>query len=56
MKVTFDVDSITKIEKKKTIIDNVFGFTNEERNLLNHLFIIFLEESLSMMVIKLLSY
>ena len=38
MKVTFDVDSITKIEKKKTIIDNVFGFTNEERNLLNHLF------------------
>lgn len=43
MKVTFDVDTITKIEKKKTIIDNVFGFTNEERNLLNHLFIIFLE-------------
>lgn len=43
MKVTFDVDSITKIEKKKTIIDNVFGFTNEERNLLNHLFTIFLE-------------
>ena len=43
MKVTFDVDSITKIEKKKTIIDNVFGFTNEERNLLNNLFIIFLE-------------
>ncbi len=43
MKITFDVDSITKIEKKKTIIDNVFGFTNEERNLLNHLFIIFLE-------------
>lgn len=43
MKVTFDVDSITKIEKKKTIIDNVFGFTNEEHNLLNHLFIIFLE-------------
>lgn len=43
MKVTFDVDSITKIEKKKIIIDNVFGFTNEERNLLNHLFIIFLE-------------
>lgn len=43
MKVTFDVDSITKIEKKKTIIDNVFRFTNEERNLLNHLFIIFLE-------------
>lgn len=43
MKVTFDVDSITKIEKKKTIIDNIFGFTNEERNLLNHLFIIFLE-------------
>ena len=43
MKVTFDVGTITKIEKKKTIIDNVFGFTNEERNLLNHLFIIFLE-------------
>lgn len=43
MKVTFDVDTITKIEKKKTIIDNVFGFTNEECNLLNHLFIIFLE-------------
>lgn len=43
MKVTFDVDTITKIEKKKTIIDNVFGFTNEERNLLNNLFIIFLE-------------
>ena len=43
MKVTFDVDSITKIEKKKIIIDNVFGFTNEERNLLNHLFVIFLE-------------
>lgn len=43
MKVTFDVDSITKIEKKKTIIDNVFGFNEEERNLLNHLFIIFLE-------------
>lgn len=43
MKVTFDVDTITKIEKKKTIIDNVFGFTSEERNLLNHLFIIFLE-------------
>lgn len=43
MKVTFDVDSITKIEKKKTIIDNVFGFINEERNLLNNLFIIFLE-------------
>ena len=43
MKVTFDVDTIAKIEKKKTIIDNVFGFTNEERNLLNHLFIIFLE-------------
>jgi len=43
MKVTFDVDTITKIEKKKTIIDNVFGFTNEERNLLNNLFAIFLE-------------
>ena len=43
MKVTFDVETITKIEKKKTIIDNVFGFTDEERNLLNHLFIIFLE-------------
>lgn len=43
MKVTFDVGTITKIEKKKTIIDNVFGFTNEERNLLNNLFAIFLE-------------
>lgn len=43
MKVTFNVDTITKIEKKKTIIDNVFNFTNEERNLLNHLFTIFLE-------------
>lgn len=43
MKVTFNTSAITKIEKKKTIIDNVFGFTNEERNLLNHLFIIFLE-------------
>lgn len=43
MKVTFDVDTITKIEKKKTIIDNVFGFNEEERNLLNHLFAIFLE-------------
>ena len=31
------------MRRKKTIIDNVFGFTNEERNLLNHLFIIFLE-------------
>lgn len=31
------------MKRKKTIIDNVFGFTNEERNLLNHLFIIFLE-------------
>ena len=41
MKVTFDVDSITKIEKKKTIIDHVFRFTNEERNLLNHLLSIF---------------
>lgn len=43
MKVTFDVDTITKIEKKKTIIDNVFGFNQEERNLLNNLFAIFLE-------------
>lgn len=43
MEVKFNTDSITKIEKKKTVIDNVFGFTNEERNLLNHLFIIFLE-------------
>lgn len=43
MKFTVDTDTITKIEKKKTIIDNVFGFTSEERNLLNHLFIIFLE-------------
>ena len=43
MKVNVETDVITKIEKKKTIIDNVFGFTNEERNLLNHLFIIFLE-------------
>ena len=41
--VCVDKDAITKIEKKKTIIDNVFGFTNEERNLLNNLFIIFLE-------------
>lgn len=43
MEVKFNTDSITKIEKKKTIIDNVFGFNEEERNLLNHLFIIFLE-------------
>lgn len=43
MKVKFDTDVITKIEKKKTIIDNVFGFNEKERNLLNHLFIIFLE-------------
>lgn len=43
MKVNIETDVITKIEKKKTIIDNVFGFTNEELNLLNHLFIIFLE-------------
>lgn len=43
MKVNVETDVITKIEKKKTIIDNVFGFTSEELNLLNHLFIIFLE-------------
>lgn len=43
MKFTVDTDTIAKIEKKKTIIDNVFGFNQEERNLLNHLFIIFLE-------------
>lgn len=47
MKVKVDIcvdkDMVTKIEKKKTIIDNVFGFNQEERNLLNHLFIIFLE-------------
>lgn len=43
MKVTFNVNTITKIEKKKIIIDNVFGFNEEERNLLNHLFTIFLE-------------
>ena len=43
MKVDFNTGSITKIENKKTIIDNVFGFNEEERNLLNHLFIIFLE-------------
>jgi hypothetical protein len=43
MKVNVETDVITKIEKKKTIIDNVFGFNEEERNLLNHLFIIFLE-------------
>lgn len=41
--VCVDKDMITKIEKKKTIIDNVFGFNQEERNLLNNLFIIFLE-------------
>ncbi len=34
---------VSKIEKKKTIIDNVFGFNQEERNLLNNLFAIFLE-------------
>ena len=43
MEVKFDTDGIAKIEKKKTIINNVFGFNEEERNLLNHLFIIFLE-------------
>lgn len=43
MKVNIDTGFITKIEKKKTIINNVFGFNEEERNLLNHLFIIFLE-------------
>lgn len=43
MKVNVETDVITKIEKKKTIIDNVFGFNEKERNLLNHLFIIFLE-------------
>ena len=43
MEVNVETDVITKIEKKKTIIDNVFGFNEEERNLLNHLFIIFLE-------------
>lgn len=43
MEIKFNTDPITKIEKKKTIIDNVFGFTSEERNPLNHLFIIFLE-------------
>lgn len=43
MEVKFNTDSIAKIEKKKIIIDNVFGFNEEERNLLNHLFIIFLE-------------
>lgn len=41
--VCVDKDMVTKIEKKKTIIDNVFGFNQEERNLLNHLFAIFLE-------------
>lgn len=41
--VCVDKDMVSKIEKKKTIIDNVFGFNQEERNLLNHLFIIFLE-------------
>lgn len=43
MKVNVETDVITKIEKKKTIIDNVFGFNEKELNLLNHLFIIFLE-------------
>lgn len=43
MKVNVETDVITKIEKKKTIIDNVFGFTEGERNLLNHLFTIFLK-------------
>ena len=43
MKVNIDTGFITKIEKKKTIINNVFGFNEDERNLLNHLFIIFLE-------------
>lgn len=43
MKVIIGTDEIAKIEKKKTIIDNVFGFNEEERKLLNHLFIIFLE-------------
>lgn len=43
MKVTFGVDTITKIEKKKTIIDNVFKFNEEELKLLNNLFAIFLE-------------
>lgn len=41
--VCVDKDMVTKIEKKKTIIDNVFGFNQEERNLLNNLFAIFLE-------------
>lgn len=43
MKVNVETDVITKIEKKKTIIDNVFGFNEKECILLNHLFIIFLE-------------
>ena len=43
MKLNVETDVITKIEKKKTIIDNVFGFNEKECNLLNHLFIIFLE-------------
>jgi len=47
MEVKVDVcinkDMVTKIEKKKTIIDNVFGFNQEERNLLNNLFAIFLD-------------
>ena len=43
MKVNVETDVITKIEKKKTIINNVFGFNEKELNLLNHLFIIFLE-------------
>lgn len=41
--ICVDKDMVSKIEKKKTIIDNVFKFNEEERNLLNHLFIIFLE-------------
>lgn len=41
--VCVDKDMVSKIEKKKTIIDNVFGFNQEERNLLNNLFAIFLE-------------
>lgn len=43
MKVIIGTDEIAKIEKKKIIIDNVFGFNEEERKLLNHLFTIFLE-------------
>ena len=41
--VCVDKDMVTKIEKKKTIIDNVFGFNQEELKLLNNLFAIFLE-------------